>query len=212
MKLTKDEIQFIDNYLKRNGIKYWDIRLEMIDHLVSDIESVDNSTDFETLFKNSLKNANWEGNLKDVNIKSWKSTNKIYRVKHAKEILSILKHPVYLIFFVLLYLGLSWIATSFPKALKTVSFVVLIIPIIVMLYESINTWRKKLGRSVNIDYGLFYFSFGIIMISTPLQLLPKSQLPDWLPIILSIYVLVVLAGYRLYRYALKKVLIIKNAL
>ena len=34
MKLTKDDIVFIDTYLKNNDVIYDDIRYEMIDHLV----------------------------------------------------------------------------------------------------------------------------------------------------------------------------------
>ncbi|MBV7269186.1 hypothetical protein [Winogradskyella luteola] len=38
MKLTKAEIKFIDNYLIKNGVKYWDVRLELLDHTVSAVE------------------------------------------------------------------------------------------------------------------------------------------------------------------------------
>ncbi len=38
MKLTKEEIQFIDNYLIKNGVKYWDVRIELLDHIVSAVE------------------------------------------------------------------------------------------------------------------------------------------------------------------------------
>ncbi len=38
MKLTKSEIQFIDNYLIKNEVKFWDVRLELLDHIVSAVE------------------------------------------------------------------------------------------------------------------------------------------------------------------------------
>ncbi|RED46427.1 hypothetical protein DFQ10_101197 [Winogradskyella eximia] len=38
MKLTKEEIQFIDNYLIKNEVKFWDVRLELLDHIVSAVE------------------------------------------------------------------------------------------------------------------------------------------------------------------------------
>jgi hypothetical protein len=41
MKLSKDQIITIDDYLKENGVKYWDIRLELIDHLASKLEKQD---------------------------------------------------------------------------------------------------------------------------------------------------------------------------
>lgn len=38
MKLTKEEIKFIDDYLIKNEVKYWDVRLELLDHIVSAVE------------------------------------------------------------------------------------------------------------------------------------------------------------------------------
>ncbi|MUU79043.1 hypothetical protein [Winogradskyella endarachnes] len=38
MKLTKQEIQFIDSYLIKNEVKFWDVRLELLDHIVSAVE------------------------------------------------------------------------------------------------------------------------------------------------------------------------------
>lgn len=38
MELTKQQIKYIDHRLENDGIKYWDIRIEMLDHVVSDVE------------------------------------------------------------------------------------------------------------------------------------------------------------------------------
>jgi hypothetical protein len=38
MKLTKEEIKFIDDYLIKNEVKFWDVRLELLDHVVSAVE------------------------------------------------------------------------------------------------------------------------------------------------------------------------------
>ncbi len=38
MKLTKEEIKYIDNYLIKNEVKFWDVRLELLDHIVSAVE------------------------------------------------------------------------------------------------------------------------------------------------------------------------------
>lgn len=43
MKLTKDEIKYIDNYLLKNEVRFWDVRLELLDHIVSYVENkIDN--------------------------------------------------------------------------------------------------------------------------------------------------------------------------
>jgi hypothetical protein len=38
MKLIKEEIKFIDNYLLKNEVQFWDVRLELLDHIVSAVE------------------------------------------------------------------------------------------------------------------------------------------------------------------------------
>ncbi|MEY2738562.1 MAG: hypothetical protein RL259_471 [Bacteroidota bacterium] len=38
MKVTKDNIQFIDNYLKNSNVIYYDIRMEMLDHIATAVE------------------------------------------------------------------------------------------------------------------------------------------------------------------------------
>ena len=63
MESTKEQIQYIDEYLKKRGIKYWDLRTEMIDHLVSDIEQNLTSKDFKAEFSLALKRAKWNGSL-----------------------------------------------------------------------------------------------------------------------------------------------------
>ncbi|MDT0294631.1 hypothetical protein ACFQ3R_04290 [Mesonia ostreae] len=37
-KVTQEQIQFIDNYLKNSGVEYIDVRLEMLDHVASAVE------------------------------------------------------------------------------------------------------------------------------------------------------------------------------
>jgi len=38
MKLSKENIQFIDTYLKNSGVFYFDIRMEMLDHIATAVE------------------------------------------------------------------------------------------------------------------------------------------------------------------------------
>lgn len=42
MTLSKEQIVFIDDYLKSKSLKYWDIRLEIVDHLASKLEQEPN--------------------------------------------------------------------------------------------------------------------------------------------------------------------------
>ncbi len=38
MKLTTENIKFIDNYLKNSEVIYYDIRMEMLDHVATAVE------------------------------------------------------------------------------------------------------------------------------------------------------------------------------
>ena len=57
MKLTKEEIQFIDTYLENSEVVYADIRMEMVDHVASDIEcrmEAGDTRDFYYVFKDYM--------------------------------------------------------------------------------------------------------------------------------------------------------------
>ena len=38
MKLTKEQINYIDDYLKHHKVKYCDIRIELLDHIVTTVK------------------------------------------------------------------------------------------------------------------------------------------------------------------------------
>ncbi|WP_349664704.1 hypothetical protein IZU89_07055 [Cellulophaga lytica] len=40
MKLSKEQIEFIDDYLIKNKVKYWDVRMELIDHISNEVEAL----------------------------------------------------------------------------------------------------------------------------------------------------------------------------
>lgn len=57
MKITSDNIQFIDTYLENSHVKYIDIRLEMVDHVATAIEAEMNAgdtRDFYYIFKDYM--------------------------------------------------------------------------------------------------------------------------------------------------------------
>ena len=70
MKLNKENIQFIDNYLKNSEVVYYDIRMEMLDHVSSAIEQKMEleHLDFYDAFKEYMvvnKNEILKGNKKE---------------------------------------------------------------------------------------------------------------------------------------------------
>ncbi|WP_158840031.1 hypothetical protein [Polaribacter sp. L3A8] len=69
MELNKEQIQRIEHYLNLKNITYIDVRFEILDHIVSDIESkmTNENFDFETVFYNVT--GKWDAHLKETS--SW---------------------------------------------------------------------------------------------------------------------------------------------
>ena len=102
MKLSKDEIQFIDNYLVNTQIIYVDIRYEMIDHIAMAVEEkmeIEN-LDFYDAFKSYM------AVNKSELIKTYKK-NWFYSWRTLKQFVLFLIQPFMLIFGIALYFVLK---------------------------------------------------------------------------------------------------------
>ncbi|MDH7446393.1 hypothetical protein [Aquimarina sp. 2201CG14-23] len=56
-KLNKKQIDFIDNYLIRNKIKYWDVRIELLDHIICEVEQkIEQNFSFDDAMEQVHKN------------------------------------------------------------------------------------------------------------------------------------------------------------
>ncbi|MQP25019.1 hypothetical protein GFJ94_08075 [Flavobacterium sp. LMO8] len=98
MKLTSQNIQFIDNYLKNSEVIYYDIRMEMLDHVATAVEQkmeVEN-IDFYDAFKSYMM----------VNKKEILKGNKFWSIYSKDTILNFLKfliHPLIILIGVSFY-------------------------------------------------------------------------------------------------------------
>jgi hypothetical protein len=109
MKLTQIEIKFIDTYLKNSEIEFLDVRLEMIDHVASQVEHKMDTEhlDFYHAFKNYLvlhKKEHQKANKKFVKI-----TDK----KILKEIILFYSKPLTILSVVTLFIILKVISINF---------------------------------------------------------------------------------------------------
>ncbi|WP_170063268.1 hypothetical protein [Polaribacter porphyrae] len=51
MEITKEQIQQVENYLDKKGLHYVDVRLEILDHIILDIEAeMNQETNFNDAF------------------------------------------------------------------------------------------------------------------------------------------------------------------
>lgn len=102
MKLSKRDIKFIYNYLENSDIIYVDIRMEMVDHVASDIEDrikAGDKRDFYYIFKDYMVEN--KAQLLDNNNQFLKSADK----KIWKALLKELKHPITPLLFLVSCLG-----------------------------------------------------------------------------------------------------------
>jgi hypothetical protein len=99
MSLTSENIQFIDNYLKNSEVIYYDIRMEMLDHVATAVEQ-----------KKELENIDFYDAFKSymiINKKEILKGNKFWSVYSKDTIISFLKfllHPIMILIVVSFYL------------------------------------------------------------------------------------------------------------
>ncbi|WP_439130101.1 hypothetical protein [Polaribacter sp.] len=216
MEITKEQIQFIDNHLKKNGIKYWDLRLEMIDHLVSDIEQNHNNSDFETEFAVSLKRMNWNGNLAGINTEGWQNVNRKYRTQYLKGFFNFFKSFKNVAVLMLGLFAFYLISESISfKVFNKISYILFAAPLIIGLVLFGKLFFKKYGRSVNLDYGVMYMTLSFFILNViPVFVDVQGELIRkmmWF-IILPIHYIAFYSGYNLYQKAIAKVAFMKNEL
>ena len=169
MKLTKQEIKFIDNYLIKNEVKFWDVRLELLDHIVSAVE--DKMTNDGISFNEALlivhrsfgnqfiefgvdKSRIFEKGLYQSNIgfkkftrQKQKELGRKYRKltwKHLKSKLSSIGFLLEYIAFVLLFVSIYKFA---PKSSFLLGLLVLVLPTFYTAFYSIKdkSTRKSLS-------------------------------------------------------------------
>ncbi|WP_299064327.1 hypothetical protein [uncultured Polaribacter sp.] len=67
MELTKEQVKYIDHLLENEGIKFWDIRIEMLDHVVTKVEKklkLEHSNyQFKELVQDAFVKLGWKENF-----------------------------------------------------------------------------------------------------------------------------------------------------
>ena len=124
MELTKQQIQHIENRLIKNGVKYWDIRIEMLDHVVSDVEKrMQLGEKFDDATLNAFICLGWTGSLESLTKSRLFGINKIVRKQYFNQIKELFINPGSL--FTILFLGTLYyltISVTSIKLFKTTNF------------------------------------------------------------------------------------------
>ena len=215
MELTKEQIHYIDNRLVKYGIEYWDIRIEMLDHVVSDVEKkLEEGEDFKKAVHRSFVTLGWKGTFSHVNKLGWKNTNKFYRRIYFKGFVDFFKSLKNVLLFLCCFLVYYYISEVVElKIFIIISYVLFLIPTFIFFYESFIIWRKKFGKSVHKQYGLQYLIsttllLQIIMLSLKsegLLSMPIEYHKLTLFILIPVHLIFTISGYKVYKKAISRV-------
>lgn len=144
MQLTKNQIYTIEKLLKKHGANYWDLRIEILDHIASLTEKeLKNQPDFNIALEKSINK------LADNDLKKFIKNKKdeiakdhfnLFK-KTIKNFYSKPKSFVIVIVLILLYVYL-YNAISLPL-FKKVAYISYVLPIIVVMLQFLKDFVKK---------------------------------------------------------------------
>jgi len=187
MKLTKKQIIYIDDYIKYHKVKYWDIRIELLDHIVTSVEeklekgiSFDDAIiEMHKSFGNSMKMlwnsgieysifANGDG-YKDLIQKKLKEINKKHRNFFTKEVINFFKSFKNISLLGTLYFMNYLLFNNVEYILfKRINIIIFFIPsVFILIFFILNFVRKN--HSIQLEYSLFYATFPVLLLNMFIQ-------------------------------------------
>ena len=195
MKLTKEQITYIDDYLKHHKVKYWDIRIELLDHIVTNVEAImDKGTSFDKAleevhisFGNSLKrfwNSGIEYGVMENGIgyeklmdSKKKQINKKYHRLLFKEIKNFFSTPKTILLSILVFAILYCTFIVFRiNILEIIVFTSIVFYSMTIYYFPFKLWfQNKREKSINLQYALNYMILSMTFINCFSLFRPKDD-------------------------------------
>ena len=142
MKLVKQDLRNIDRWLAKNDIKYVDIRYELMDHLISEYENLENYPDLESFLIERLA---W---CKEVAKKKQIALQRSYFKEVWKQLLGLFstKKTLFILIIICSIYGIIYpLLTSkqFKWALATPFLVVFLYQAYLLFFKSFNAKKQK---------------------------------------------------------------------
>jgi len=217
MELTTKQLEEVDRYISCCGIKYYDVRAEIVDHFASVLEQrlEENPTlDFKKEIVNIHKNFSENGFYNLLKDKT-ESVHKKFYVSSLKHLLSFFKLPK-IIISIALFLGLNEIL-KITKDKNNFFFILSVIGILIMFQMLIRVSIKRKKKTVSFlvlnksDSFMQLINFLFITYNSSINFRSKISLENELhnQIHLGIYILIILfyfSGEYVFRQNKKMVL------
>ncbi|SDT86673.1 hypothetical protein SAMN04487762_0064 [Polaribacter sp. Hel1_33_78] len=177
MELTKQQIKYIDHRLENDGIKYWDIRIEMLDHVVSDVEErfiAENSdNDFKEMVQESFIALGWRENFNGGGFDEILASRlKLYNRNRNKNFIEYIKKTFSNFKFILGTVSLGVAVLCFQEnklALKTLFFIMFGVYIAFMFRFA---FKYKVMNSARLVSAIFFATFPITILNAVIYM-PK---------------------------------------
>lgn len=199
MKLTKEQIDYIENRLIKNGIKYWDIRIELLDHVVSDVESkLETQEDFKKTVHTSFVFLGWNGSFEDVIRERKLLINRKYRKIYNTEFVNFFKSIKNVIIFTSFFVFYHFLFTRLSdKVFEKTPVLITLFTSFLFLIIAIVHYLKKNGKSIQLEYGIFYLLITGLLFNSILQQVEVVYSFFLIPF----YLVFTYAGYKTYMKA-----------
>ena len=190
MKLTKEQIQYIDDYLRQSGVVYWDVRLELLDHIATGIEEkiTKETLNFDEALKavtvsfgNDIKqgyvlnkdNTKW---VKSTKYATGEGFKKLQRQKqrqigrkhfkaYVKQVINLCTSIQFYIELLLMIASIVTISKYSEKWALTIGFIYVFYPFVNILYKSIKGEipKKSLHISMSMTSVFLWINlFGLV--------------------------------------------------
>lgn len=197
-KLTKEQIQNIDNDLIKLGIKYWDLRIELVDHIVLSIEErMLKGESVKDAYVNAKISLGYNGDFKNIVNKRIKAFNKSTLVRLIKTIKHFFTSIEIIIYVSVVVLFKSFSEVNLIELLRVLMYV-LIFPIL-----SIGIFKCKYVFKSLILSQLFTFSFIWVNVSNVLfgysgTELRLSSLQEYSLLVFLIFILLIYCSCKMF--------------
>lgn len=202
MTLSNKQTKFIDDYLKEQDVAFWDIRIELIDHVASKLEANKNLI----LNRNFLiKEFGTKITLSKVVSQKQKVLTRKYWNLFIKEISSCLKSPLKLMSLVLFVFTYYVVLSKFNgNIFKYASYIIFYLPWIIWATFSIFNFNKK-NHSIHL-HSATYFIYGSLIIQgfvTNIDTNASFDIKSLVFILISINGIWTFFGFKIYMDAYK---------
>jgi len=179
-QLSKEEIQQIFQFVEKNGVKFYDIQLEVVDHLASDMEHNWESFPSKWIFEQKILDAcsRIKGGLHAIQMEKEKAFEKWFNAYCFNYVKSFFSWPKIGISFLLIFLVFTLISGTDDPLMYGEKLISYTLTLPILLVSLITLLWQFVGRKYKYS-NMIILSFTSITTLAGFQYL-VSEVPKWL--------------------------------